>query len=76
MLNQSLKLNTKVFNSDIEKKATREGFVDPILADKIETTVARLDRTIKESYPTVKRVFVEAEAWRAKDTGMQAGSGI
>jgi len=43
-------------------------FVDPILADKIETTVANLDRTIKQSYPLVKRVFVEAEAWRTKDT--------
>ena len=51
-------------------------FVDPIQADEIETAVARLDRTIKETYPLVKRVFVEAEAWRAKDTGMQAGAGI
>ena len=51
-------------------------FVDPILADEIETTVARLDRTIKQTYPLVKRVFVEAEAWRAKDAGMQAGLGI
>ena len=51
-------------------------FVDPIQADEIETTVARLDRTIKQTYSLVKRVFVEAEAWRAKDTGMQAGLGI
>ena len=28
------------------------------------------------SYPLVKRVFVEVEAWRAKDTGMQAGAGV
>lgn len=42
-------------------------FVDPILADKIESTVAQLDRTIKQSYPLVKRVFVEAGTWRAKD---------
>ncbi len=26
MLNQSLKLNTKIFNNDIEKKSTRDGF--------------------------------------------------
>lgn len=51
-------------------------FVDPILADEIETTVARLDTTIKQAYPLVKRVFVEAEARRARETGMQAGSGI
>jgi cation diffusion facilitator family transporter len=51
-------------------------FVDPIMADEIETTVARLDRSIKQAYPLVKRVFVEAEARRATDVGMQAGSGI
>jgi cation diffusion facilitator family transporter len=51
-------------------------FVDPIQADEIETTVARLDRTIKQANPLVKRVFVEAESWRAKDTSMQAGLGI
>ena len=36
-------------------------FIDPILADEIENTVDRLDKTIKQAYPTVKRVFVEAE---------------
>jgi hypothetical protein len=36
-------------------------FVDPILADEIENTVDRLDKTIKQAYSTVKRVFVEAE---------------
>jgi cation diffusion facilitator family transporter len=51
-------------------------FVDPIITDEIEATVARLDRSIKQSYPLVKRVFVEAERWRAKDPGMLAGSGI
>ena len=51
-------------------------FVDPILAVEIEPTVARLDRTIKQAYPLVQRVFAEAEAWRAKDPGMQAGLGI
>jgi hypothetical protein len=51
-------------------------FVDPIQADEIETTVARLDRTIKQTYPLVKRVFVEAEAWRSKDADMLAGAGI
>jgi cation diffusion facilitator family transporter len=51
-------------------------FVDPIQADEIEAAVARLDSAIKQAYPLVKRVFVEAEAWRAKDAGMQAGSGI
>lgn len=31
MLNQSLKLNTKIFNSDIEKKSTRQGFGEGLL---------------------------------------------
>ena len=51
-------------------------FVDPILADEIENTVDRLDKTIKQSYPMVKRVFVEAERWHAKAPDMQAGLGI
>ena len=46
------------------------------MTDEIEVAVARLDSTIKHAYPLVKRVFVEAEAWRAKDPGMQAGAGI
>lgn len=31
MLNQSLKLNTKMFNEDIEKKSTRQGFGEGLL---------------------------------------------
>jgi len=51
-------------------------FVDPIMADEIEAAVSRLDRALKQAYPLIKRVFVEAEAWRAKAPGMIAGSGI
>jgi cation diffusion facilitator family transporter len=51
-------------------------FVDPILADEIEATVARLDRAIKQAFPLVRRVFVEAEARRATDAAGQGGSGI
>ncbi len=36
MLNQSLKLNTKVFNSEVEKKSTREGFGEGLLLAGIE----------------------------------------
>lgn len=42
-------------------------FVDPILATEVEVTVAGLDRTIKQAYPQVKRIFIEIETWRAKD---------
>jgi cation diffusion facilitator family transporter len=41
-------------------------FADASSANDIEAMIARLDRKIKESYPNVKRVFVEAEAWRAR----------
>ena len=37
MLNQNLKLNTKIFNSDIEKKSTRKGFGEGLLLAGIET---------------------------------------
>jgi cation diffusion facilitator family transporter len=48
-------------------------FVDPILATEVEVTVARLDRVIKETYPQVKRIFVEVETWRAKEKIVVAG---
>ena len=51
-------------------------FVDPILADQIEATVARLDGAIKKAYPLVKRIFVEAEARRPREVEAGAGSGI
>jgi divalent metal cation (Fe/Co/Zn/Cd) transporter len=42
-------------------------FVDDARADDIERIVSDLDRKIKETFPRVERIFVEAEAWRAKD---------
>ena len=42
-------------------------FVPTISAGEIEATVARLDKEIKQSYPNVKRIFIEAEANRAPD---------
>jgi len=46
--------------------------VGPVLADEIEAAVTRLDAAIKQAYPQVKRIFVEAQKWRAKDVGLQA----
>ena len=43
-------------------------FVDNLLAGDLEDTIARLDRHIKQTYPKIKRVFVEAEAMRAGGT--------
>jgi cation diffusion facilitator family transporter len=39
-------------------------FDDDADATEIEDIVCRLDHRIKEHYPEVKRVFIEAEAWR------------
>ncbi|MFA6386264.1 MAG: transketolase C-terminal domain-containing protein [Candidatus Paceibacterota bacterium] len=36
MLNQNLKLNTKIFNSDVEKKSTRAGFGEGLLLAGID----------------------------------------
>lgn len=37
-------------------------FVDPITANEMEIVVANLDSTIKNKFPNVKRIFIEAEA--------------
>jgi len=41
-------------------------FADSVTAGDVEDTVSRLDRQIKQVYPRIKRVFVEAEARRAQ----------
>ncbi len=46
-------------------------FVDSIPAGRVEEVIRKLDRRIKERYPLVKRVFVEAEA-RRKSLGAAA----
>jgi cation diffusion facilitator family transporter len=47
-------------------------FPDSLSADDLEDTIARLDRQIKQAYPRIKRIFVEAEARRAKQVGDQS----
>jgi cation diffusion facilitator family transporter len=39
-------------------------FADGLPSEKIEATIAGLDRSIKAVFPSVKRIFVEAEARR------------
>lgn len=41
-------------------------FDDSCMAGEIETIVAGLDRLIKETYPQVKRIFIEAEKKKGK----------
>lgn len=45
-------------------------FADSLLAGDLEDTISRLDRQIKQAYPKIKRIFVEAEARRAKTAGI------
>lgn len=40
-------------------------FTDQSTATDIEKVIARIDRQIKEAFPTVKRIFIEAEARRS-----------
>jgi len=42
-------------------------FQDNIPARDLEDTIARMDTQIKEKFPTVKRIFVEAESRRIKN---------
>jgi len=45
-------------------------FADSLSAGDVEDTVSRLDRQIKQAYPKIKRVFVEAEARGAKEVDL------
>ncbi len=41
-------------------------FVDSKTADEIESVIAVIDTTIKQQYPQIKRIFIEAEKWLNK----------
>ena len=50
MLNHSLKLNTKIFNEDIEKKSTRQGFGEGlVVAATNDSNIMVLTADLKES---------------------------
>ena len=58
MLNQELKLNTKIFNGDVEKKATRDGFGEGMLqAGMNDENVVGLSADLVES--TKMNLFAE-----------------
>jgi len=58
MLNQNIKLNTKVFNSDVEKKSTRLGFGEGLLQAGIENdNVVALCSDLKD--PTKLNLFAD-----------------
>lgn len=58
MLNQNLKLNTKIFNSDVEKKSTRLGFGEGLLQAGIENeNILALCADLKD--PTKLNLFAD-----------------
>jgi len=44
-------------------------FRDDLTASEMEKTIARLDNEIKQKFPNVKRVFIEAESMFSNNTG-------
>ena len=40
-------------------------FKDSVSAGELEKAIAELDKAIKQKYPRIKRIFVEAEARRS-----------
>jgi cation diffusion facilitator family transporter len=46
-------------------------FVDTVSAGDIEEVISKLDKQIKQTYPRIKRIFVEAEARRVREVGDQ-----
>ena len=45
-------------------------FVDDVSAGEVEEAISKLDGHIKQAYPKIKRIFVEAEARRVKTAGV------
>lgn len=39
-------------------------FDDSLTADKVEQAITDFERVIKEQFPDVKRIFIEAQSWR------------
>jgi transketolase len=69
MLNQSLKLNTKIFNPDVETKSTRQGFGEGLLQAGIENkNVVALSADLTES--TKANIFAEKFPERFIDVGV------
>ena len=48
-------------------------FRDDLAAVEMEKTIARLDSEIKQKYPSVKRVFIEAESRYNRNDEQAAG---
>ncbi|MGI9414595.1 MAG: cation diffusion facilitator family transporter [Hyphomicrobiales bacterium] len=40
-------------------------FVQGLSADEVEAAISQFERKIKTAYPSIRRVFIEAQSWRA-----------
>jgi divalent metal cation (Fe/Co/Zn/Cd) transporter len=47
-------------------------FASDLSADQVEDTISTLEQEIKSRYPEVKRVFIEAQNWRAHQADRRA----
>ena len=52
--------------SDILMTASFD-FADGLMANEIEAAISEFEREIKDAYPDISRVFIEAQSWRAHD---------
>ena len=52
--------------SDILMTASFD-FADGLMANDIEAAISEFEREIKDAYPDISRVFIEAQSWRAHD---------
>ncbi len=52
-------------------------FVDGLPAENVEAAISEFERAIKDAYPEVSRVFIEAQSWRGHlgDVGQSARRG-
>jgi hypothetical protein len=42
-------------------------FKDAMSSGNVETTISALEKDIKNKYPEIKRVFIEAQSWMAQE---------
>jgi cation diffusion facilitator family transporter len=47
-------------------------FAGDLSADQVETTISKMEQQIKSRYPEVKRLFIEAQNWRAHQADRRA----
>ncbi|MGI9490889.1 MAG: cation diffusion facilitator family transporter [Geminicoccaceae bacterium] len=49
-------------------------FASGLSADQVEAAISTMEREIKSGYPDVKRLFIEAQSWRAHQADRDAAS--